>query len=168
MVRVIKIVIISILLVSLFGCGGKRKEAGQQNQPDTISAYGITLTKESSPKEVASLLIKGLDNDDEDVLTKLVAVKNEMAEIKKVFQKHGQRAKKLTPEDVASLTAKGWMASYAFLEPGWTKITDETIEGDRAYVYCVARNPKGRERNFEIRLIREDGWWKVTAGLHSQ
>jgi len=165
MVRVImRSVILSILLVIFVNWG--RQEDSQQNQPNIISAYGITLTKESSPREVASVLIKGLDNDDEVGLTKLVAVKNEMAEIEKIYQKYGQRAKKLTPEKVAITTAKGWIACYAIFEPGRTRIIGEKVEGEKAYVYCVGIDPQRKERAFEIRMVREDGWWKVIAGLH--
>jgi len=159
-----------ILFCQFITSGGcdKRKGAGEKTQPDTISAYGITLTEESTPEEVAGLLIRGLDNDDKDVLTRLVAIKNEMVEIKKIYQKLGQRPKDLTPEGVAIITAKGWIASYAIIEPGRTEITGERIEGERASVYCAGIDQQGKKRTFEIRLVREDGWWKVTAGLHFQ
>lgn len=165
MVRMTKrSVILSILLLISVNWG--RQEGSQQNQPNIISAYGITLTRESSPREVASVLIKALDNNDEVMLTKLVAIKNEMEEFKKIYQRYGQRAKKITPEKVAITTAKGWIASYAIFEPGRTRIIGVKVEGEKAYVYCVGINSQGKERAFEIRMVREDGWWKVIAGLH--
>jgi len=164
-----KIFFFILVLVAINSNCGQKKKVSENILPDTISAYGITITKESSPKEIAYLLIKGLDNDDEKLLAKLVAVKHEIEEIKKLFNKKGMRMKrKPTFEEVATLTAKGWIASYAILEPGRTRIVDEIIEGERASVYCVGINPRGKEQSFEIWFVWEDNRWKAEAGLHWQ
>jgi len=161
------IITFSFLLVMIIGCRNTQGGKGQQSQlekTEKISAYGISLTRESSPKEVANLLIKGLDNDDKNILSKLVAVKYEMKEIEKIFHKYGKKAN-VTPEKTATITVLGWMATYAFFEKGQTTITEEKIEGDKSYVYAIGQKPNGAKRTLEIRMIREDGWWKIQAGL---
>jgi|UniRef100_A0A7C3UW02 hypothetical protein len=152
--------ILSLLLISIVGCPREKKK-----EPEKISAYGLTLTKNSPPKEVAGLLIKGLDNEDESLLVRLVAIKYEMREVEEILKSFSKR---LTPERVASLTASGWLLTYSFFLPGKTRIEEERIEGDSAYVYARGEKRDGRMKTLEVKMVREDGWWKVTAGLKEE
>jgi len=159
------IIAFSFLLVTIAGCRNTQKETGQQSQPEKVSAYGITLIRESSPREVANLLIKGLDNDDKNILSKLVAVKYGAEEVEKIFRKYGKKSN-ISPEKSTALAVSGWMATYAFFEQGQTAITGDKTEGDKAYVYATGRNQtSGANQNLEIRMVREDGWWKIQPGL---
>ncbi len=161
--RIVITIALSLLLITT-GCRSEEKIV-PKSEAEKISAYGITLTRESSPREVAHLLVKGLDNEDRELLSKLVAVKHEMEEVKNLFREYG-RAYKGSPEKVAASVAAGWMATYLFFQSGQTAVTDERIEGDKASVYATGRKLNGEIRTLEIRMIREDGWWKVQAGLH--
>ncbi len=150
-----------LFLIIIFSCSQKKTE---ERKIEKIFAYGITLTKESSPKEVANLLIKGLDNEDEELLKKLVAVDYETKEIEKIFKNQGKKAK-INKEEVADLTVSGWLLTYTFFEKGKTRVIEEEIEGDFAYVYASGIKPNGKERTIEIRMVKEEGFWKIQAGL---
>jgi hypothetical protein len=40
------------------------------------------------------------------------------------------------------------------------------VQGDTATVYATAKGATNLEnRNIKIRLVREDNWWKATAGI---
>jgi len=131
---------------------------------EKIAAYGLTLTTESSPIEVAKLLVKGLDNEDKGLLTKLVAVKYEMKEMEKIFHKYGRKSN-LTPEKVAIVVSSGWLATYLSFQSGKTILVKEKIEGNNAIVYATGINLKGEKQILEIKMVREDNWWKVQSGL---
>ncbi|MEO0131262.1 MAG: hypothetical protein ABIK76_06190, partial [candidate division WOR-3 bacterium] len=113
-----------LFLIIIFSCSQKKTE---ERKIEKIFAYGITLTKESSPKEVANLLIKGLDNEDEELLKKLVAVDYETKEIEKIFKNQGKKAK-INKEEVADLTVSGWLLTYTFFQKGKTRVIEEEIE----------------------------------------
>lgn len=150
------------LILTLITCGGQGK-TGPTNQPDTISAFGIILTEESPPRDVARLLIQALDNDDEQILTKLVAVKYEAQAIARIRQQLAALGKKLTPEKIAVITAAGWRGTYLSFTPGRTRITGEIILGETAYVNIIATTIQGKEQPNAIKMVREDNRWKIPA-----
>ena len=65
------------------------------------------------------------------------------------------------------LTVVGWRSSYAFFQNGQTTPTRQVIEGDNAVVFARGTRPDGEPATLEIKLLREDGLWKVRAGLES-
>jgi len=154
--------LLPILIITLITCGGQ-KQTAQVGQPDTIAGYGIVLTKESPPQDVARLLIQALENDNEELLAKLVAVKYEARALTTTRRQLAALGKKLTPEKIAVMTAAGWCGTYLSFTPGRTRITDETICGDTAYVNIIAINLQGEERPIAIKMVREDGRWKIPA-----
>jgi len=152
-----------ILIITLITCGGQRQTA-QSNQPDTIAGYGIVLIKESPPQDVARLLIQALENDNKEILTKLVAVQYEARALTTTRRQLAALGKKkLTPEKIAVMTAAGWCGTYLSFTPGRTRITDETICGDTAYVNIIAIDLRGKEQPNAIKMVREDGRWKIPA-----
>ena len=163
-----KLIVLPALAFCLFA-GCSRPEEGSvedtYSHPEEISGYGITLTKDSSPEEVAALLIKGLDNEDTILLKQLVAVKHEKKEMSAIYERYGKESP-VTLESAANLAVKGWQMTYSFLAKGQTSITKTDIHGDTATVHAMAKGHVNFEdRYIRIKLIKEDGWWKVAAGI---
>jgi len=130
--------------------------------------YPPELSAASTPGQVAARLIRALDEDDEQTLRGLVAARHEKEQIDALFRKHGRRAR-TTPELAASLAAAGWRATYAFMEQGATRVEGEEIQGETAIVRASARLlAGGRPRRLIIYLLREDGLWKVRAGIEAR
>ncbi|HNQ36188.1 MAG TPA: hypothetical protein PKN80_09025, partial [bacterium] len=75
-----------------------------------ISAYGLTVTVESTPREVTALLLRGLDNGDGDLLARLAAVEDIMAELERIYRRYGKDSK-LTREQVVQVAVSGWPAA---------------------------------------------------------
>jgi len=165
--NIVYMVLLSLcLFLVLPGCRSKKENgtAGGSPQPEKISAYGMTLTAESYPGKVAELFIKALDNGDTDILKKLVAVEDARKETDAIFGKYG-KASDMTSEKVTGLVTAGWKASYAFFREGQTSITNIKVE-DVAVVYAMAVNKStGKNVKILICLVRENGWWKVKAGI---
>lgn len=132
-----------------------------------ISAYGLAVTAESAPREVAALLLRGLDNGDGDLLARLAAVEDIMAELERVYRRYGKESK-LTREQAVRVAVSGWLAAYAAFERGATGISGERVEGKEATVYCLGRSLRtGQRRRLEVELVRENGWWKARLGLRN-
>jgi hypothetical protein len=155
----------------LCGCGKTTSEIAEAPQtkaePAEISAYGIRLEKDSGPEDVSALLIKGLDNKDEELLKKLAAVEFAKAEIDGIFRKYGKKSD-VTSEQAAEFAVSGWLLTYAFLKEGKTAIIQTEIEGGNAEVICSAENSAtGEPRKLKIELLKENGWWKVKHGINT-
>jgi len=150
---------VCFVLPCLILCGCARRE-GSVTIP-----YPSSLSDSSTPSEVAALLIKALDEENEEVLTALVAAKSEAEAIGSIFSKYGRRSS-ITPEKAARVAAAGWQATYAFFEKGATAVAEEQISGETAVVRANGRNAStGEAQSLTITLIREDGLWKIRAGL---
>ena len=154
------------------GCGDRDKAAKPAptgNSADPASApvqYPASLSAESSPKEVAAALVKALDSGDSATLLGLVALKDATQEVKAIYERHG-RSSKMTPDSVARLTAAGWRATYAFLQKSQTVVEREEAGTNSARVFCAGRSKDGKRRVIRIDMVREDGLWKVRAGLRN-
>jgi hypothetical protein len=131
-----------------------------------LPSYPPTLSAQSSPEEVAQILIKALDTDDGRTLRGLAAIESSSKDVSAIYRKYGKQSP-MQPEDVAKLVAAGWRATYAFFESGETQIQDSTLSGDSAVVMATGKAPNGDARRLRIKLVREDGLWKVCAGLES-
>ncbi len=154
-------IIIFIVLAGLSVAGCKKTT----RMPAEITQYGMTVTADSRPEEIARMLIAGLDNRDSELLGKLVAVQDARDEMVKILRRY-RRSDKVTDEDAIKLTVAGWAATYSFYRPGDTGIVSETVDGDRATVIAAGRGKStGESRTMTIELIREDGWWKVMTGI---
>ena len=162
-----------LLVVAASGCGDNNNEEGEstpaQRSEESAPAparYPASLSAESSPMEVAKALIQALDGDDKETLLGLVAVSHEMAEVAAIYRKHGRRSR-LKPESVAAMTSAGWRATYMFFKKNETLVEREATNGDTAVVFAGGKTPVGKARTLKITLLREDGLWKVRAGLES-
>jgi predicted transcriptional regulator len=161
-----------IFAIAATGCakesGNKDAASGknQEEQPEISLKYPSNLSAESTPKEVAGVLIRALDEDDEATLLGLVAAKAEAESVNEIYRKHGRNAD-TRPETAARLVALGWRATYVFFQEGKTEVVREVVTGDTADVFAGGKAPDGKERTLKIRLLREDGLWKVRAGLQS-
>ena len=138
----------------------------QEGQPAISLKYPSDLSAESTPKEVAGVFIRALDEDDGATLLGLVAAKAEAEAVNEIYRKHGKDAD-TSPETAARLAASGWKATYAFFQDGETEVVREAVTGDTADVFASGKAPDGKERTLKIKLLREDGLWKVKAGLQS-
>jgi len=145
------------------GCGGDAEDAASE---DTGIPYPASLGPDSSPSDVAKLLIEALEADDEGTLVGLVAAKAETANLNAIFERRGREGN-VTPPKAAALAAAGWSATYSFLKPGQTRVRRHEIHGDKADVFATAVNRGGETRTLKIEMIREDGAWKVLAGLEN-
>jgi len=165
----LSVVLILTASMAAVGCGPKdspREEAAEgvstRYSGDVISAYELTISAESSPQEVAQMLIKALDNKDGELLITLCAVKEATEEVNRI----GRGRLTFTPAKAAKLAAVGWLATYFFYEPGQTEVVDEDVQDGTAVVHAMGRHPETKKgRKLEIRFKREDEWWKVLPGL---
>ncbi|MCM8784993.1 MAG: hypothetical protein NC827_09510 [Candidatus Omnitrophica bacterium] len=156
-------IVVMWIIIGLILSGGK---VMGNNLLEKISGYGITVTKDSSPAKIAELMIKGLDNEDIELLKQLVAVKHEKKEVDAIFAKYGKKST-VIPDEIANTVVAGWLLTYSFFAKGKTIITKTDIQGDRAIVYATAKGRVNLEdRHIRINFIKEDGWWKATAGIH--
>ncbi len=151
------------LLAGLTGCGNSEKQAAG----DSLPPYPAELSAESSPTEVAQRLVGALDEGDDQALLGLVAVEHEVKAIDQIFRKHG-KDHETSPADAAALTVSGWKATYAWCQPGQTRVTGETVNDGTAFVRAMGVNPStSRPRELTIAMVREGGVWKVIAGIQS-
>ncbi len=147
------------------GCGSGD---GEEETEASLPSYPPGLSAQSSPRQVAEVLIAALDENDGRALLGLVAIEHGAGEIDAIYQKYGRESEQ-TPEQVARLTASGWGATYAWFQKGATRVTGERISGDTATVEAQGVNPNtGRPRLLQIDMVREDGLWKVKPGLQSR
>ena len=154
---------LACLVVALGGCGGGGVE--KEPEDEAIPPYPAGLSSQSSPSQVAEVLIQALDGGNDEVLRGLVAVKHEIAAVDGIYSKYG-RDHDTPPAEAIGLTVAGWNMSYAWYQPGATRVSWEQIDGDNAVVGAQGVNPQtGRARELTIKLVREDGVWKVAAGL---
>ncbi len=160
------------LVVVVSGCGGDTddNESGSggssEGQSSGLLEYPSNLSGDSSPEQVATVLITALDEKDKGTLLGLVATKAASAKIDAIFRKHG-RARRTEPVKAAGLTVVGWGSTYAFFQNGQTKVKRQAIEGDNAIVFASGKRPDGKAATLKIKLIREGGLWKIRAGLES-
>jgi len=149
----------------LCGCGGE--EADREGTTSAPPPYPTGLSAASTPRQAAEVLIEALDQKNGQVLEGLVAARHEAEQVDAIYRRHGRRHQTSLIE-AARLAASGWSATYAWFEPGTTKVTGELIQGETTVVEARGRNPStGRPRLLVIEMIREDGVWKVKAGLES-
>jgi hypothetical protein len=143
------------------GDGDGVEGGGEGNVPP----YPAALPEESSPEDVVEVLLAALDGKDEDTLRGLVAVQAEGGAVGEIYRKHGRRSSHSAAE-VASMVAAGWQLTYMFFEPGQSMVERVEIEGERGTV-TVSGLRGGNVAYLEVKLVREDGLWKVGAGLES-
>ena len=153
------------------GCGGGDDDgAGSGGSsggaPPAALEYPAELSSASSPSDVARVLIRALDAGDNRTMTGLVAAKAEAEAVDAIFRKHGRRAN-TRPEAAAALAVSGWRATYAVFRKGETEVDREAVEADTATVFARGRLRSGEARRLKITLLREDGCWKVRAGLQT-
>jgi len=162
-VRVVHILLAAASLLLLSGCGGEPDAA-----PSALPPYPSTLSDASTPTEVAQVLIAALDAKDTETLTALVAAQHAADDIDQIYESHG-RSHETSPEKAAHTLVAGWLLSYAWFDPGRTRVVSERIQGQTAVVQAEGMNPNtGHTRTLIIELVREDGVWKVIGGLKSR
>ncbi len=147
------------------GCGGS---GSGEVAAGALPPYPAGLSAESSPWQVASTLIRALDEDDDETLLGLVAVQHGAEDVDAIYRKYG-REHESDPAEVARLAVSGWKGTYGWFRVGATQVRDEQIAGDRATVEARGINPNtGRPRLLQIEMVVEGGLWKVKPGLQSR
>jgi hypothetical protein len=160
------------LIATALGCGGggdDGDEASTDGAPTAVIDYPEELSAASTPTEVAEVLIRALDEGDNETLGGLVAAKAEAEAINEIFAKHGRRGN-TRPESAAALALSGWKASYATFRKGETEVEREVVDGDTATVFAKGVLRIGQPQRLKIRMLREgppEGAWKVRAGLQA-
>jgi len=153
---------IFLLFLILSDCG---KEEKKVTAAITYS-YPAALSESSTPSDVAQVLIKGLDEGDNKTLIGLVA-KESIEEIDAMTQKLRGNSKPKEGSGVAMIVA-GWKMTCSFSQPSSTQVVNEDISGDNAIVYLLAHNATtGAEQHLEVKMVREEGLWKVKAGIET-
>jgi len=144
--------ICSVLWVTGCGNGGSQEETEA-----ALPSYPPGLSGESSPRQVAEVLIKALDDRDGQALLGLVAVEHGASGLDAIYAQYGRKSNK-SPAQVAGLTVSGWRGTYAWFQAGATRVTVERITGETARVEAQGVNPNtGRPRLLQIEMVREDG-----------
>ena len=128
--------------------------------------YPAELSADSSPSDVAGVLIRALEEEDMATLLGLVAVKAESEAFEAIFRRHGREAR-TDYSRAAAMTAAGWGMSYGFVQNGSTEIVNESVDGDKAVVHATGTLQGGDACKLRIKLVREDAVWKVRAGIET-
>lgn len=163
--------LLSLLVVlCVAGCGetDTEDEATRNGQPAETIPYQDDLSADSTPLEVARRLIRALDKDDLATLEGLVAVKAEARDVQSLYAKYGREAglqQAVKPARIARMTATGWQLTYAFFRPGETTVEEASVDGRQAVVYARGTRRDGRTASLRIEMVRENGLWKIRAGL---
>jgi len=154
----VKKIFILFIILSSISC--KKNEKFK-----SFTAYGITIDSTTEPMKIAEVLIKALDEENDSVLKLLVAVKSEKNAIKEIYKKYYQKPREMKDENIRKLVISGWMLTYSFFEKGNTYITGDKVGEDSAFVYASGLKINGERRNMMIRMVKEDGFWKVLGGI---
>ncbi len=132
---------------------------------EPVTLYGVKIDKETEPIKIAEILIRALDEENDTVLQKLVAVNTERTAILELYKKYSQKPKKISDENIRKLTSSGWLLTYSFFEKGNTYITGDKVGKDSAFVYASGLKVNGERRTMVISLIKENGYWRVLGGI---
>ena len=161
-------VALAVTVVSFAGlfCACSRSGA-EGAQGASVPQYPAELSADSSPADVAAVLIRALEQKDSAALAGLVAVKAESEAVESIYRRHGREAN-TDCNKVAAMTAGGWGASYAFVRNGSTEIVNESVDGDRAVVQATGTLQGGDACKLRIKFVREEGVWKVRAGIETE
>ena len=165
----VRVHVLLLAVVVLAAVASGCKKGGQDEESVEGGAsfqYPSGLSADSPVEDVARALITALDEDDEETLVGLVAVEAEVDAVEAIYRRRG-RTSSIGPEQVAGMTVDGWGASYAFLQAGETAVERASVNGQSAVVFAVGKRPDGTPSTLKISLVREDGLWKVRAGLES-
>ena len=158
------------VVIALAGCGGEDAEAPAvepaAGQVSAALAYPPALSEKSSPRDVAQVLIGALEANEKGTLAGLVAVKSATKEIEAIYRRHGRKSP-MNEEKAAALAVSGWRATYSFLQAGETRVAEERITGEKAEVLADGKTREGKPCRLKVVLVREDGLWRVRAGLES-
>ncbi len=156
----------AFILFCVLPVGCKRSEPGAEG--GGAEAYDTGLTPESTPSEVVELAIKGLDEGNKELLLALVAAKDAAKGMDEIYRKYGKESP-ISSEATAGMAVAGWGMTYSFFRKGATEIVEEQINGDKAAVRARGVYDKtGKPGMLRFDLIREDGLWKIKAGLHAE
>ena len=152
------------------GCGGGDDGGNSADKGAVSFPYPAGLSAESSPSDVAGVLIEALDAKDKGTLLGLAAAKDAAKEVEAIFRKHGRSSEKSGKlgklgKNAAAMVVMGWGATYKFCQAGKTTVKAESIQGNTAVVTAAAAAPDGKPKTIKIKLMREDGVWKVRAGI---
>lgn len=132
---------------------------------EQITAYGITIDKDTEPLKIAEVFIKALDEENTDVLKKLVAVNAERKAILKVFKKYYLKPRNIEDENIKEIVISGWSLTYSFFKKGNVYITGDKVGVDSAFVFASGLKVNDERKTIEIRFVREKGYWKILSGL---
>jgi len=146
----------AMLGVLLSGCGSGDGE--DTPAPSPPPPYPASLSTDSTPSEVANVLIKALDEKDTKTLQGLVAVRTAGKELKAIDRRPG---KEYGPAKVAALVAAGCRATYAFFKKGETEVTGADITDEIATVRARGKNKEDKPMGLVLPMVREDGLWKI-------
>ncbi len=158
---VIGLVVMALLalrmVASHWGRAATDRRAGLYGE----GSAGAGLTPESTPGEVVEVFLRGLRNDDEELIASLTPAETEAEVLREYTRKRGFGAK-VTPGAAARLNAAALRRKAALFDPSGAEIISATIGGERATVVVRGRNVRtGEPSLLRVRLIREDDVWRV-------
>lgn len=156
------IVSCSILFCAV-GCPS-RTAAPQSEPKESISAHGLVIDENSSPRQVAELFVAAAKNNDRVTLANLVALENAKEDLQHITQGKKDFAKVV--ERAAKATVSTWLLSLQSYNARTLKVREETINESTATVIIEGENKKGVSVRSTINLIVEHGLWKVLPGIH--
>ncbi len=138
---------------------------GKKTKYDSFEAYGVKIDRDTEPVKIAEVMIKALEEENQDVLKKIVAVNTERKAIIEIFKKYYQKPRKIEDENIRKIVVSGWLLTYSFFKKGNTFITGDKVGEDSAFVYASGIKLNGSRSSFEIRFVKEDGYWKALGGI---
>ncbi len=146
------------------GCYESREASTRVEFCSAISLYGMELTSESSPLEVAEVALVAIENEDLDSLVRLVATKRVIADVQKII--NGNQAFRRSADDAPRTTAEVVAERINLLTPESRTVGKETIDGDEATVVVVGICD-GEIRQQTLYFTRENELWKLVPSQRS-
>jgi hypothetical protein len=141
-----------------FGCSGKEEATTPVEFCSTLNLYGLELTQESPPSDVAEVALAAVENDDLDTLVKLVAAKKVSADVQRITQ--GNQAFRISVDQAPQMTAQVIAEKIHQLTPDSRTIGEETIRGNQASVVVMGIQA-GQVGQVILHFTRENDLWKL-------
>jgi pyruvate/2-oxoglutarate/acetoin dehydrogenase E1 component len=155
--------IVIVVAAALSGCRPSGVASPSKTNAAAQPTGGVAITRDSSPEDVAKLLIAAIEKSDTAVLAQLVASQHVRSDTQRITQGRKQFAKVVDNGDALAIV--GWRAKFSFLKSGSAKVASHSIDGERATVLLEAVNKQDEPVSLEVNLVREADLWKVMPGI---
>ncbi len=154
------LMVVALAFATAGGCATQASSSGQGQSEDVSSQSMISsgLTPESTPTDVARVVLESVVGDGSGSINHLMAEKKIAVDIQAITG--GRKNFEGFSNDAASKAAALIASSLRSLEAGSHEIESESVNGEKATVIISGRK-FGQANQQILYLVREDGFWKL-------